>query len=394
MDFKKEEDMFRLNKKGLTLVETLVASAVITTIMLASIPPSVKLLQQKATETIAKEIIALQEAEKNYWIDKLNTQKQGEWADFSTLQSQGYIPSSWSGKNLFGYDYTISFSSPTAPTCSISTIIPKGLEGVIQTMCPNVSITTSDNNVIVSSTIPVPGQEPTMETLLHRTSNDPSLRIAEDVVGFKKAIILSDEISNESMNVNQTGDIYVKALKTSGRSPTGWLSQASFPADIKSWAIGLKIYTFLSDYGYDVYIPEDLPVSVIKCKNQTLPFTQFVSFPYFSKKYKQYSISSSKTWFWPLPNLDIQLQNNDMITIRFDHFAYGKGNFVWTFNFASPFSIIGGIIPETIREWSMTHYPTYVQILGNSLYFLKVDTSDGSINSNFTMWCYFLYNPS
>lgn len=221
-------------KKGITLVETIVACGVITTLMVGVIPPSVKMVQQKAVQTTAQEMIAVQEAEKNYWIDKLNENGTGEWCgSIANLKSEGYLPSGWSGKNLFQQDYTIS---TTASTCSVQTTIPKGLEGVVQTHCPQVNVSYSGTNAIVSSTIPVPGQEPTMEALLHRTG-DIKFRVAEEPVGSKKYIVAGTDVAEvesaiKRHDITEKPDIYSKALVDNKISSSGWLSDAKFPAQI------------------------------------------------------------------------------------------------------------------------------------------------------------------
>ncbi|HRR96954.1 MAG TPA: hypothetical protein P5150_09540, partial [Candidatus Ratteibacteria bacterium] len=211
--------------RGITLVETMVACGVITTLMLGTIPPSVKMLQQKLTETTAQEIIAIQEAEKNYWIDKLNTNGVGQWASSITiLKNEGYLPSKWDGKNLWKNDYKVI---TTTSTCEVQTTIPKGLEGVIQTRCPQVNVSSSGANSIVSSTIPVPGQEPTMEALLHRTG-DTRFRTAEEPISVKKYLVVGDDLTNVDTKNVEGGNLYSKALKTKGVSKTGWLSDAKF----------------------------------------------------------------------------------------------------------------------------------------------------------------------
>ncbi|HRR95396.1 MAG TPA: hypothetical protein P5150_01505 [Candidatus Ratteibacteria bacterium] len=219
----------RTSKKGITLVETIVACGVITTLMLGTIPPTAKMIRQKVAQTTAQEMIEVQEAEKNYWIDQLNTNGTGQWASsISTLQTAGYLPSTWNAKNLFGNNYTVS---TTASTCSVQTIIPKGLEGVVQTHCPQVNVSYSGNNATVSSTIPVPGQEPTMESMLHRTG-DARFRIAEEPVGSKKYLVAGTdltEVENEiKAGLEEKPDIYIKELKTQGISKSGWLSDAKF----------------------------------------------------------------------------------------------------------------------------------------------------------------------
>jgi len=223
-----------MNRKGLTLVETIVASAVFSTLMLGAIPPTVKMIQQKAVQTTAKEILVVQEAEKNYWIDKLNATGRGEWADsIASLQSEGYLPADWNMKNLFQNDYVVS---TTATTCEVQTTIPKGLEGVVQTICPQVNVSYAENNAIVSSTIPIPGQEPTMEALLHRTG-DIQFRVAEEPVGSKEYIVAGTDLTEveskiQKGKIEKKPDIYSKALAEQGISSTGWLSDAEFPAQI------------------------------------------------------------------------------------------------------------------------------------------------------------------
>ncbi len=241
-------------KKGITLVETIVASAVLSTLMLGIIPPSVKMIQQKAVQTTAQELIAIQEAEKNHWIDKLNNEGRGEWASsIDVLKTRGYIPSTWSGQNLFGNNYTVS---TTTSTCRVQTTIPKGLEGVIQTNCPQVNVSYSGKNAIVSSTIPIPGQEPTMEALLHRTG-DVSFRTAEEPIGIKKYLVvgeglkeLEDKIDDGDIELKEK-DIYVKELQTKGVSSSGWLSDAQFPAKIDTE----KVILFCPGYLFNPWVP-------------------------------------------------------------------------------------------------------------------------------------------
>lgn len=214
-----------MNNKGFTLVEVAVTCAVIGILMAAMSGPTVKIIQTRAAVKTANEINSIAEAQKNYWIKQLEATGVGSWApDIATLQAGGYIPAAWSGNSPFGQPYSITASD----TClTITTDVhPTDLQGALQAACPLV--TTSGNNV--SSSIPIPGQEPSLSTLLHKGQDNAS-RTADFSLATQKALAVgapASLISNEDGSLKdpaRQGDIYVQKLKDAGGS--GWLSDSS-----------------------------------------------------------------------------------------------------------------------------------------------------------------------
>ncbi len=158
---------FFRNQKGFTLLELTVVLAVSTILVGAAMPTVAKRVQTAYAQKTAQEVGIIQDASKNYYIDNK------AWpASVSVLRTANYLSSTWSGNNPWGNAYTVS-QGPTPQTFKVSTTIPSELTGVATALLPSSSAVGGT----VTSEIPVPGEEPSLESLVHRYSDDEGLRI-------------------------------------------------------------------------------------------------------------------------------------------------------------------------------------------------------------------------
>jgi prepilin-type N-terminal cleavage/methylation domain-containing protein len=260
-----------MNKKGFTLLETMLVVGILSFMAATLIPATIKMINLNQAKSVAKEITGIQEAERSYYVNQMNLNNgAGSWADtIQQLQQGGYIPSTWGGNSIFGNPYTIT---DNGSTMTVATTLPLGLQGVIQS--DNIDVTTSDttlSNIEVDSTIPVPAAEPALSGLVHRYGSGES-RTATQSIGTTGSLVIGvspsqdnvdktiaenpDPIdnTNDGTNAETIPDIYDPALKIAGISKSGWLSQASFPTNLNTREIRIFGMT-------EIYLPADFQIS-------------------------------------------------------------------------------------------------------------------------------------
>ena len=130
-----------MSKKGFSLVEIAIAMAVTAILASSVIPLAIKGAQIKAAEKTSLEILMIQEASRNYFIDH-----QAWPLDMTVLQEQGYLNPQWIIRNPWQHAYQIS---STAQGLTVSSQVPDEWTKLVASRLSGAVI----NNEIVSSTI-------------------------------------------------------------------------------------------------------------------------------------------------------------------------------------------------------------------------------------------------
>ncbi len=155
-----------VGKKGFTLLEVAVVLAALALVTTAAIPYFIRQAELTAAQRTTKEVSSIQEASKWYYLNNK------VWpASVRPLQSAGFLNPSWSLTNPWGNTYLIS-SAPTR--LRVTTTVPNSIAGVLSRALPAVSSRGSGGNQIVSSSIPVPGQEASLTTVTNLAANAQS----------------------------------------------------------------------------------------------------------------------------------------------------------------------------------------------------------------------------
>ncbi len=186
---------FFRNQRGFTLLEIAVVLVVITILAGAAMPTVAKKVRIAYAQKTAQEIGIIQDASKNYYIDN-----KGWPASISTLQTAGYLSSVWSGNNPWGNAYAVS-EGATPQTFKVSTTMPSELTGAATALLPSSSAVGG----VVTSEIPVPGEEPSLESLVHRYSDDETLRTMTQRL-ITPAIVGETGSSAWGLNLSDTAD--------------------------------------------------------------------------------------------------------------------------------------------------------------------------------------------
>ena len=132
-------------KKGFSLIELSLGLAVLAILATSFFPSFIKSIQIKAGEKAATEITLIEEAARNYYIDK------NSWPpDITNLKTDGYIDPAWITNNPWGNAYLINSN---INTFTVSTNVPVEWTKLLASSLPSAVI----NNSLVSSTISKPG---------------------------------------------------------------------------------------------------------------------------------------------------------------------------------------------------------------------------------------------
>ena len=146
----------KFNKKlndGFSLLEMTVVLIIITILTSAVIPQFIKQYSVNASNKVALDISAVEEASRAYYLAN-----NGWPASIAVLQTGNYLPSSWNAINPFGYSsatpstYSYNISS-NGSLLTVSTTVPVSAQPIIQNLLP---VTSVSGNIIYSS-VPVPG---------------------------------------------------------------------------------------------------------------------------------------------------------------------------------------------------------------------------------------------
>ncbi|MBF0490192.1 MAG: prepilin-type N-terminal cleavage/methylation domain-containing protein [Candidatus Omnitrophica bacterium] len=133
--------MKNLQQKAFSLIEISIAMGIIAILASAIVPIGIRGVQIKAGEKTALEMLMIQDASRNYYID------HNSWpADVATLQAQDYLNKNWLAANPWHNPYQI-FNNTLGLT--VSSIVPVQWVALVASHLPASTI----NNGTVNSTI-------------------------------------------------------------------------------------------------------------------------------------------------------------------------------------------------------------------------------------------------
>ena len=128
-------------QRAFSLIELSISMAIVAILASSIIPIAIRSFQIKAGEKVALEMIMIQDASRNYYLD------HSSWpADISTLETQGYLNSKWIAVNPWQKPYQIS---TTNLGLSVSTDVPLQWTNLVASHLTAAVI----NNTTVSSTV-------------------------------------------------------------------------------------------------------------------------------------------------------------------------------------------------------------------------------------------------
>lgn len=189
-----------MNRKpvaGFTLIEMTLVMAIAAVLGSVALPRAQQGYKLRLVEKTAVEVHYIQSAAKNYHRDT------GNWpASIADLQSTGYLPAGWTPNDPWGNAYAVSNNGTTF---SVDAALPAEYTKALQSYLPNTTVDTTTNTV--TSTTPLPGDEPSHDALLPR---DGSRDMTGDLVINKDtpSVKLYDTVSGLSSWVRNVGGVF------------------------------------------------------------------------------------------------------------------------------------------------------------------------------------------
>jgi prepilin-type N-terminal cleavage/methylation domain-containing protein len=145
---------------GFTLVEVALAMAILSLLAAGIVPVAIRQVELQFAQRTGREVSLIQEGAKWFYVD------QRRWpASIAELQSGQYLNPSWNGLTPWGQPYTLS---QTSTLFSVAAPVPAGVEGQVQQLVVTPSTALQGANVVVTSTVPVPGREASLAMLVHK----------------------------------------------------------------------------------------------------------------------------------------------------------------------------------------------------------------------------------
>ncbi len=145
---------------GFTLVEVALAMAILSLLAAGIVPVAIRQVELQFAQRTGREVSLIQEGAKWFYVD------QRRWpASIAELQSGQYLNPSWNGLTPWGQPYTLS---QTSTSFSVAAPVPAGVEGQVQQLVVTPSTALQGANVMVTSTVPVPGREASLAMLVHK----------------------------------------------------------------------------------------------------------------------------------------------------------------------------------------------------------------------------------
>lgn len=150
----------RLFHAGFTLVEVALAMAILSLLAAAVVPVAIRQVELQFAQRTGREVSLIQEGAKWFYVD------QRRWpTSIAELQNGRYLNPSWNGLTPWGQSYTLT---QTSTSFSVSAPVPAGVEGQVQQLVVTPSTAPQGANVVVTSTVPVPGREASLAMLVHK----------------------------------------------------------------------------------------------------------------------------------------------------------------------------------------------------------------------------------
>jgi len=150
----------RLRHAGFTLVEVALAMAMLSLLAAAIVPVAIRQVELRFAQRTGREVSLIQDGAKWFYVD------QRRWpTSIAELQTGQYLNASWNGLTPWGQPYTLT---QTSTSFSVSAPVPAGVEGQVQQLVVTPSTASQGPNVVVTSTVPVPGREASLAMLVHK----------------------------------------------------------------------------------------------------------------------------------------------------------------------------------------------------------------------------------
>ena len=150
----------RLVHAGFTLVEVALAMAILSLLAAAVVPVAIRQVELQFAQRTGREVSLIQEGAKWFYVD------QRRWpTSIAELQAGRYLNPSWNGLTPWGQPYALA---QTSTSFSVSASVPAGVEGQVQQLVVTPSTAPQGANVVVTSTVPVPGREASLAMLVHK----------------------------------------------------------------------------------------------------------------------------------------------------------------------------------------------------------------------------------
>jgi prepilin-type N-terminal cleavage/methylation domain-containing protein len=147
-------------RAGFTLVEVALAMAILSVLAAAVIPVAIRQVELQFAQRTGREMSLIQEAAKWFYVDRRR------WpTSISELQTGRYLNRSWNGRTPWGQSYTLR---STSSSFSISAPVPAGVAGQVRQLVVMPSSASQGADVVVTSTVPVPGREASLAMLVHK----------------------------------------------------------------------------------------------------------------------------------------------------------------------------------------------------------------------------------
>jgi prepilin-type N-terminal cleavage/methylation domain-containing protein len=148
-------------RTAFTLVELALALAILAVLAAGIAPVAIRQVEIRYAQRTGREVTAIQEAAKWFYVD------QRAWpASIDQLKASGYLNATWGTATPWGTPYALA-AAPA--TLSVSATVPAGLEGVLtQYLIAPTTAPAGNDQVTVTSTIPIPGKEASLAMLVHK----------------------------------------------------------------------------------------------------------------------------------------------------------------------------------------------------------------------------------
>ena len=213
---------------GFTLVEVALAMAILSLLAAAVVPVAIRQVELQFAQRTGREVSLIQESAKWFYVD------QRRWpASIAELQSSRYLNPSWNGLTPWGQPYTLT---RTSASFSVSAPVPAGVEGQVQQLVVTPSTALQGANVVVTSTVPVPGREASLAMLVHKEGDWMSgpLELRDAHIAFTSggAQLWRAGLSGSSFSISDFGTQRLGIDRGSGQ--TSLTSVSAGPAVLSS----------------------------------------------------------------------------------------------------------------------------------------------------------------
>lgn len=205
-------------------MEVALAMAILSLLAAAVVPVAIRQVELQFAQRTGREVSLIQEGAKWFYVD------QRRWpTSIAELQSGRYLNPSWNGLTPWGQPYALS---QTSTSLSVSAPVPAGVEGQVQQLVVMPSTAPQGANVVVTSTVPVPGREASLAMLVHKQGDTMTGPL--QFANAAGATVVS--IDPASGQIAAAGDVRGQRLCIDGECRDVW--PAGFGGLFQKWFMG------------------------------------------------------------------------------------------------------------------------------------------------------------